>query len=169
MKQIVVGIGECAVTPHENTTLVTYGLGSCIGIAAWNPLTGVAGLLHYMLPDSVVESRPRRDNPYLYADTAIPAFLNVCMRQGAKRSRLIFRAAGGARVLGDPDLFNIGHRKESSLKKILAGSGLQLRAELLGGGVSRTLRIEARSGRCWMEQAGTVQELIAVRHGVERP
>ena len=52
MKQIVVDIAELKVSNEPQAELITYSLGSCIGVAIWDPVVHVGGLLHYMLSDS---------------------------------------------------------------------------------------------------------------------
>ena len=55
------------------STIISYGLGSCIGISLYDPQTKVGGLLHIMLPDST-QARPT-DNPAKFADTGLPLML----------------------------------------------------------------------------------------------
>ncbi|HYO83553.1 MAG TPA: chemotaxis protein CheD [Bryobacteraceae bacterium] len=163
--RVVVGIADCAVSADPEAVLVTYALGSCIGVAAWDPVSKVGGLLHYMLPDSSMESQRGKSNPYMYADTGVAALVNACVALGAKKNRLIVRAAGGAAVLsGEGDFFNIGKRNHLSLRKALWKAGVFVQAESVGGNSSRTLRLEVGSGRCWIHQGSQVEELAATRN-----
>ena len=161
MPQITVGIGECAVSSNADCTLVTYGLGSCIAVAAWDPQTRCAGLLHFMFPDSTADPGRFRDNPYLFADTGIRAMVHLLSRRRSVPENLVLRAAGGASVMQGPSLFNIGRRNYESMRQVLADAKLALHSEDIGGSASRTMRLDAATGRCRVEQDGRVIELSA--------
>jgi chemotaxis protein CheD len=159
MPETRVGIGECHVDSDPECTLATYGLGSCIALAAWDPETHAAGLLHYMLPESGLDTGRGRHNPFLFADTGIPAMLTLLRNHRAEPERLVLRAAGGAAMLGAPSLFDVGEKNCSSLHRALARAGLRLNAGAVGGTSPRTLRLEVRTGRCWVEQDGRTLSL----------
>lgn len=159
MAQIVVGIGECGVSSEPDSTLVTYGLGSCIAVAAWDPDARAAAMLHYMFPDSTVEPGRSRDNPWLFGDTGIAAMLDRLSRKGSASGRLVLRAAGGASVMQGPSMFNVGERNRESLRSVLSKAGLRLESEDIGGNLSRNLRLDVTTGRCWVERQGQVVEL----------
>lgn len=157
--QLVVGIADCAVSDDPETTLVTYALGSCIGVAVWDPLTKVSGMLHFMLPDSAMDSVRGRENPCLYGDTGIAELVARCLRKGAQKSRLIVRVAGGAQILGDAEFFSIGKRNHLSMRKALWKAGLLVQSEMTGGAVSRTMRLEAATGKCSIHEQGKVVDM----------
>ncbi len=69
---LIVGISDCKVTRDAESVLVTYALGSCIAVAMHDPVTKVSGLLHYMLPESAIDSKKAEQNPFMFADTGIP-------------------------------------------------------------------------------------------------
>lgn len=159
---IVVGIAECAVSADPGAILVTYALGSCIAVTAYDPAARVAGLLHFMLPDSSLDSARGKDNPFLYADTGIPALLDRCIKLGAGRQRMLVRVAGGAQVLDDKGFFNIGKRNHVSMRKVMWKAGVLVHAEAVGGSLSRSVRLEVGSGKCWVRTGnGPGEELIA--------
>ncbi len=151
---IAVGVGDCKWTADPAETLVTYGLGSCIGVAIWDPVSKVGGLLHFMLPESQSDPAKARANPALYADTGIPMLFRNAYQLGADKRRLIVRVAGGAQVLDGDNIFNIGKRNYLALKKIFWKAGVLIHAEEVGGSVSRTLRLEVGSGRLLLQEAG---------------
>jgi chemotaxis protein CheD len=154
MEPIVVGMAECRVAYTSGQTLVTYGLGSCIGLAVHDPVARIGGLLHYMLPHSSVAPDRARENPSMFADLAIPALLSALIRRGADKQRLIAHAAGGARMLAEERVFEIGRRNHEALRHELAKAGVALRAEAVGGAVSRNLRLEIGTGRIWLWESG---------------
>jgi chemotaxis protein CheD len=71
MNTLVVGVGDCLVSKDPQGLLVTYALGSCIAILIHDPVAGVGGLLHYMLPESSIDSLKAQQRPFMYADTGL--------------------------------------------------------------------------------------------------
>ncbi len=152
---LVVGVGDCKVTGDPLAELVTYALGSCIAVAIWDPVSKVSGLLHFMLPDSAVDRNGNgKDHPFRYADTGTPLLFRGAYQQGAEKKRLVVRLAGGAAVVNDNGFFNIGKRNYAALRKILWKAGVMVHAEDVGGSVSRTVRMEAGSGRMIIRATG---------------
>jgi chemotaxis protein CheD len=147
-RPLVVGVGDCKVSADPKSELVTYALGSCIAVAIWDPVSKVGGLLHFMLPESSVDRvSGGRENPYRYADTGTPMLFRGAYQQGAEKRRLVVRLAGGASVVDAEGIFNIGKRNYAALRKILWKAGVMVHGEDVGGGNSRTVRLEVGSGR----------------------
>lgn len=163
---LVVGVGDCKVTGDPLAELITYALGSCIAVAIWDPVTRVSGLLHFMLPDSAVDRIGNgRDHPFRYADTGTPLLFRGAYQEGADKRRLVVRLAGGAAVVDDNGVFNIGKRNYAALRKILWKAGVMVHAEDVGGAVSRTVRLDAGSGRMTIRATGEPErELRPMNH-----
>ncbi len=157
VKGTVVGVGDCAVINDTAGSLVTYALGSCIGLALYDPIRHVGGLLHYMLPECTMDHKKASRNPYMFADTGIPMMLHRCQELGALKSRLMVWAAGGAQVMDEQGFFNIGKRNYVSLRKVLWKCGLMLLAEHIGGSTCRTVRLDLASGRFWIRVPGETE------------
>jgi chemotaxis protein CheD len=141
------------VTSDPDSVLVTYALGSCIAVAVHDPVTSVAGLLHYMLPEASLDRDKAAQNPYMFADTGIPKLLRDVCERGAKRSRLVVRLAGGAQTMNGHELFQIGKRNHLAARKLLWKEGLLVKSEAVGGGFSRTVRLEASTGRVLVRES----------------
>lgn len=139
--------------------IVTHALGSCIGMAIHDPIALVGGMLHYMLPDSSVNPGRADGNPYMFADTGIPLFLQKLYAVGAVKSRLIVKVAGGAQFVDHKDFFAIGKRNYTAMRKILWKEGLLCKGEHVGGTISRTLYLDISSGRTWFTNSGQEVEL----------
>lgn len=165
---IAVGIGDLKVSAVREETLVTYGLGSCMGITIWDPVSRVAGILHFMLPESQSDLARAKDNPALYADTGIPLLFKSAYQIGAEKKRLLVRVAGGAQVLDGKGVFNIGRRNYLAMKKIFWKAGVLIHAEEVGSNVSRTLRLEVGSGKLLLQEAGAGAEAGARELGLPR-
>jgi chemotaxis protein CheD len=161
---VAVGVGEFAVSARGEDTLVTYGLGSCIGVTIWDPAVKVGGMLHFMLPDSHGDAAKAKEQPALYADTGIPLLFRSAYQLGAEKRRLVVRVAGGAHVLDDEGVFNIGKRNFLAMKKIFWKAGVMIHAMEVGGNRSRTLRLEVGSGRLMLQEAGAEAREMGLRH-----
>jgi chemotaxis protein CheD len=163
---ITVGIADCQTSRNEDSVLVTHALGSCIAVAVHDPVAQVAGLLHIMLPDSSINREKAAKQPYMFADTGIPALLGAACALGASRNRLSVRLIGGAQVLDPNGIFNIGKRNHLACRKLLWSAGLMVQAEAVGGHISRTVRLEVGTGRLfWTASGGPLQELEGPKKG----
>jgi len=161
MSSMVVGISDCKVTRDAEAVLVTYALGSCIAVAMYDPVTKASGLLHYMLPESAIDAKKAEQNPYMFADTGIPRLMEAMKAAGGEIKRMVVRLTGGAQVLDDEGVFQIGKRNYLAARRILWKAGMLIAAEAVGGEVSRTTRLEAGSGRLWVREAGGAErELV---------
>jgi chemotaxis protein CheD len=161
VEQIVVGVADCGVGAVPGEELVTYALGSCIGLAVYDPVALVGGLLHFMLPDSTIDSARGRENPCMFADTGIPLLLARVNELGAGKRRLLVHAVGGAQLMDEDGVFEIGKRNYLAMRKILWKHGLLLHGEAVGGVNSRTVHLEIGTGRLWVQEAGVRREMVA--------
>ena len=115
---LVVDIADLQVSNDPGVELVTYSLGSCIGVAIWDPETRVGGMIHYMLPESSLSQDKAKANPAMFADTGIPVLFRSAYNLGAAKKRLVIKVAGGSSLLDDNGTFNIGKRNYLALRKI---------------------------------------------------
>jgi len=145
--QLVLGVADCRITNDAAASIITYALGSCVAVAIHDPVVQVAGMVHLMLPESSLDKEKAERNPYLFADTGIPLLLQQACEAGADRKRLVIWIAGGAKVMDDAGVFNIGKRNCLAVRKVLWRAGLMIKAESVGGRESRTVRLEVASGR----------------------
>lgn len=150
----VVGVGDLQVSGDPADSIVTYSLGSCIGLCIYDPVARVGGLLHYMLPESKISPDKAASNPYMFADTGIPALFKRAYALGAVKGRIVVRAAGGAQILDAAGLFNIGKRNILEMRKILWQNGVMLGASELGGTVNRTVTLEVSTGEIALKTSG---------------
>jgi chemotaxis protein CheD len=156
MNPLVVGVADARVSNDPGLVLATYALGSCVAIAAYDPAARVAGLLHFMLPDSGIDGEKAHRNPWMFADTGIPLLLRAAYDMGADRRRLVVRAAGAANVMDDGGLFQIGRRNEAAMRRYLSIAGVMLREEAIGGAVSRSVFLEVATGAFRVRTAGEI-------------
>lgn len=159
MSQQIVDIADLAVTDDPQETLVTHSLGSCIGIAIWDPEAQVGGMLHYMLPASSISPDKAKANPAMFADTGVPALFRAAYELGASKKRIIVKVAGGSSLLDDKGTFNIGKRNYIALRKIFWKNGVLIESEDVGGSHSRTLRLAVGNGRVSVKKRGEEVDL----------
>jgi len=162
VERIVVGMADCRVAADPESALVTYALGSCLGLAVYDPVARVGGLLPYMLPEPSIDPVGRASNPYKFADTGIPRLLEDVCERGASKRRLVICGAGAAQILDDKNIFEIGKRNYLAARRLLWKYGLLLAGEAVGGTTCRTLSLEVASGRVVVQEAGRHRELNAV-------
>lgn len=159
MGNVTVGIAEMQVTNNRQDVLVTYALGSCLGLATYDPVAGVGGLLHCMLPLSKLDAEKAKSIPCMFVDTGIPELFQASYRLGARKERMVVKAAGCARILDDQGHFKIGERNYTVLRKILWKNNVLLQGEDVGGGTSRTLYLDVATGAVSLRISGQVREL----------
>jgi chemotaxis protein CheD len=150
MTAVVVGVADCRLSKAKDEMLVTCALGSCLAVMLHDPVAGVGGLLHYMLPDSAIDPSKAARNPYLFADTGIPLLLKHAFQMGAQKQRLVVRVAGAAQVMDGEDVVHVGRRNYLALREIFARLGVRIQGEAVGGTVSRTVGLEVGTGRVWL-------------------
>ncbi len=126
--------------------LVTYALGSCVGICLLDSTAKVGGLSHIMLPDSTAGVNGA-SAPMRFADTAIPLLIREMEKLGASRGRLRAKIAGGATMFAIAnDKFNIGDRNVAKVKEMLAKERIPILAEDTGADYGRTLFFYPETG-----------------------
>jgi chemotaxis protein CheD len=143
---IVVNVSDAAVSDEVENVLTTYSLGSCIGVCTYDPTARVAGMLHFQLPSATIDPQRAQQNPFMFADTGMECLLNLMTQKGADRRRLRVKLAGGAQMLNDNNLFNIGRRNQTAIRKVLWQHGLLIDREDLGGNRPRTLFMKVADG-----------------------
>ena len=142
-----VDVGELHVSNNPGQTLLTYALGSCIGLAVHDPQMRVGGLAHIQLPDSPTNWNSRPEGIWAYADRAIPELFQRLYSLKASRRNLRIVLAGGASILDAKNFFQIGRKNYLSVKKLLWREGYISAAEAIGGSDWRTMWLEIGSGR----------------------
>jgi chemotaxis protein CheD len=158
MSAVVVGIGDCQMSSNPEDTLVTYALGSCIAVIIHDPVSGIGGLLHFMLPESTLDLAKAERNPNMFADTGIPLLFRTAYQLGGEKKRMRVTVAGGAQMVDTQGTFAIGKRNCLAMRKIFWKAGVLVHAEQVGGAVSRTVRLEMKSGKVMLRQAGQPEE-----------
>ena len=153
-KSLVIGVGDMLSSNDAQATLVTYSLGSCVGITIYDPVARVGGLLHAMLPDSTINAERATDRPHMFVDTGLPALFHAVYALGGSKARLVVKLAGGAEFMDENKVFKIGSRNVEATVAMLARNGVALTANETGGRESRTLKLDLGTGRLKLETPG---------------
>ena len=159
MQEIVVGISDVKVAKGE-TQLVTYALGSCVGVCIYDDVAQIGGMLHAMLPDST--KIRNNSNRAKFVDTGFLDLLVLLEKNGVKKEDLVAKLAGGAQMFnfsGNTDISAIGQRNVDAAKEILAKHKIRIVAEDTGLDYGRTIEFYPEDG---------VLEVRAVGKGVTK-
>lgn len=157
--RITVGVADMAVSADTAATLITFALGSCIGVTVYDPSVRVGGMLHFMLPSGQPNDEKAVRNPCMFADVGVPLLFSRAYELGAKKERLVVCAAGGAEILDDGGHFKIGSRNRTILRKLFWKNNVLLSADDTGGNLSRTLSLCLADGRVTVRHVGTERTL----------
>jgi chemotaxis protein CheD len=153
-QKIIIGVGELAVSDNPGAELVTYSLGSCVGVMIHDKVAGVGGLLHLMLPESNLNPERARRQPGVFADTGLPLMFKEAYRLGAKKGRLRVVVVGGSQVMDSSGHFNIGKRNYTAVRKIFWRNNVLVDKEEVGGNVNRTVSLNVATGQVLVKTNG---------------
>ena len=143
---IKVGMADFKVGSSPDN-LISYGLGSCIGIALYDTGSKVGGLAHIMLPDST-QARSS-ENPAKFADTCLPLMLSEMLKIGAVKNRILAKIAGGAQMFSftnTTDIMRVGERNTEAVRAMLKKLEVRIVAEDVGANYGRTVELIMESG-----------------------
>lgn len=157
--QHVIGIAEMQVSNQPDDILVTYSLGSCVGLTLYDPVVSVGGMIHCMLPLSKLDPAKAQANPCMFTDTGVAKLLQAVFDMGAERRRIIAKVAGGASLLDEKGLFKIGERNHTVLRKMLWKNSVAVAGENVGGSISRTIYLNIKTGCTILKSCGKEVEL----------
>ncbi len=159
-EMIKVGMADLKVCKAPDA-LTTIGLGSCIGIALWDPTTKITGLAHIMLPDST--QIKNNSNIAKFADTGIQKLYDDMIAAGANKAKLVAKIAGGAKMFelsGSSNAINVGERNAIASREKLKALGVKLLSEDCGLNFGRTVEIYSETGDYLIKAVGKEVKVI---------
>jgi len=157
--QVTVGISDMKLSRNPSDVLITYSLGSCVGLSLYDPVARVGGLIHCMLPLSKIDAERAKTVPCMFTDTGVPLLIQEILNMGAQKSRLVAKLAGAAKLLDDSNTFRIGDRNVVVLRKVLWKNNILISAEETGGSIARTMLLYIDSGRTTIKSKGVERDL----------
>jgi chemotaxis protein CheD len=153
-ENIKVGMADYKTTTHPGI-LITLGLGSCVGIALFEPSTKIIGLAHIMLPTSKIAKTTV--NEAKFADTAIVRLVEDMVKLGANRKTIKAKLAGGAQMFNftnSSDTIRIGLRNVEASREMLAQLDIPIISEDVGGNHGRTIELYSDDGKLMIKSVG---------------
>jgi len=155
---IKVQIADYKIT-NAPDILVSYGLGSCVGLSLYEEEIKMAGLAHIMLPigNSIRNERSKGK----YADTAIRMMLAELEENGCNKDNIVAKLAGGASMFSNitkDDQKGIGERNVDAIKKYLEELEIPLKAIDTGGDYGRSIEFHTQTGE---------MKIFSVKHEIK--
>lgn len=159
---IKVGMADLKTCVSPNS-VITLGLGSCVGIAIRDPQTKIGGLAHIMLPDSTAMTNGNL-NVAKFADTGIVELVRQMEKLGAARYRMVAKIAGGATMFafegGRSAVGQVGSRNVEASKAKLKELKIPLLAQDTGANYGRTVIFYPETGEYHIRAVGRSESII---------
>lgn len=149
--------GEYYVTGAREVIATT--LGSCVSTCVRDPVSGVGGLNHFMLPND-----PQADpggGALRYGCFAVERLLNVLIKHGALRDRLEVKIFGGGKVIAG--LSDVGQSNIDFVREYFDTERIPIVAEDVGGRWARRLRYYPESGKVRIKRMRTEETAEVVQ------
>jgi chemotaxis protein CheD len=150
MNLISVGIGEFAISQSPKDCLITYALGPCLGVVAYDADRTIAGLVHCQLPLSLDDPEQAKIRPARYVDSGVSLLLDQMLKCGASLNSIAICVAGGAQVSAGEGIYKIAQRNHTVFRKLMWKNSLVVGAEEVGGDRPRTMSIEVGTGNVYL-------------------
>ena len=158
-RSIIITVSDAKVSCDPSDVLVTYSLGSCIGVCLYDPATNIGGMLHYQLPNSKIDPKRAKSNPFMFGDTGMKILVDKLVSMGAKKKRMQVKIAGGASMATGPKGFDIGKRNHLAFRKIMWKNGMFVDSEDVGGFSPRNVYLDVADGAVTVKSNGREKRL----------
>ncbi|MCX7905419.1 MAG: chemotaxis protein CheD [Elusimicrobiales bacterium] len=145
---ITVNVGDFKFSSDQDEEIITYALGSCVGVSFFDSVLKKGGMLHAMLDDCDNHKEKCISNPFMFVNSGMELALKKFIEEGSDKKNLIICACGGASPIAKDrqDFFQIGMKNVIMLKKIMWKYSLIFKATHFGGYSSRTMKLSLRDG-----------------------
>jgi len=153
-RSLTVEISDMKVSQSADEVLVTYSLGSCVGVTLHDAVAGVGGMIHCMLPLAKIDPAKAQAKPCMFVDTGVSALLGKLFALGAQRKNIVAKVAGAGSPLGKEETFRIGQRNYTILRKLLWKNNILIDAEDVGGSKARTMYLYMKDGTTTVKSQG---------------
>ena len=158
-QESLIGISQMKISQDPCEILVAPNLGSCLGVSVYDYTSKLAGLIHCLLPHSKSDPEKAKSNPLMYVDTGVALMLDQMFSRGANRNTLIITVGGGGNINDQNNVFEIGKKNITVLKKFLWKNNLLIKAEHVGDSFSRTVSLHVGTGKTFVKVQGKIIEL----------
>ena len=157
--QTLIGIAQMKISQDPGEILIAPNLGSCVAVGVYDYAKKFGGLIHCLLPMSKSDPQKAAENPYMYVDTGVAMMLDQMFHMGADRKTMIITVGGGSNINDQNNVFEIGKKNYTVLKKFLWKNNLLIKAEHVGDNFSRTVSLHIASGQSYVKVQGQIFEL----------
>ncbi len=132
--------GEQAIG-HEPDDVITTILGSCVAVCLRDPVIGIGGMNHILVPSVVMSDLGARGA----GACAMETLINTLLKKGAQKTRLEAKVFGGASIIAG--LSDVGLRNSEFVFEYLQVEGISCLSQSVGGTMARQVRFWPHSGR----------------------
>jgi chemotaxis protein CheD len=160
MANELVNVGVAQLKIGTSEQMLRTILGSCVGICIYDRNKKIGGMSHILLPEASGSNQIEK-----YADTAIPALINLLLKQGCTKEFMSAKIAGGASMFKfkiSTSLGQIGERNIEVTKDILKKAGIALLCEDTGGSTGRVIDFFLNDGHLKVKAGGVEQNYYKV-------
>lgn len=146
--------GEYYVTLNDE--MITTVLGSCISACIYDPVRGIGGMNHFMLPESGDSARPHaagsggNDLATRYGFFAMEGLINDVLKQGCRKRDLVAKLFGGGQIIQGKT--NIGQQNIRFARDYLRTEGIPTESEDVGLVYPRKVNFFPKSGRVMVKR-----------------
>jgi len=158
-RRILVNVAEAGVSSDPRDVIVTYSLGSCIGVCLYDPAVHVGAMLHYQLPDSKIDKARASKKPFMFADSGMEVLIKKLLSMGADKKRIQVKIAGAATMDTATKEFDIGKRNHLAIRRVLWKEGMFINAEDIGGTSPRHMYLNMANGSVTVRTNGHEKKL----------
>lgn len=156
----MIGIAQYKVSKAPTDILIAPNLGSCLGIAVYDPKNRWGGMIHCLLPLSKNNPDKASAEPATYVDTGLVLLLTELTKLGSDKKDFVICVAGGSNINDENRVFEIGVKNYTILKKVLWKNGLLIKAEHVGDSISRTISLDIGTGEVTVKASGETIKLV---------
>lgn len=153
--RIHVGQGEHHVTDDPSVMLTTI-LGSCVAMCLRDPVAGLGGMNHFLLPDGETDGL---DAGRRYGAYAMEVLINDCLKAGARRDRMEAKLFGGGRMFDS--LRDVGRANADFAERFLRDEGIALVGGSLRGNGGRRVQYWPVTGRALQRAVADAHAQVA--------
>ncbi len=149
--------GEFYITRTDEA--ITTVLGSCISACIRDPMVGVGGMNHFMLPEDTTQGKSTwlDEDAGLatrYGSFAMESLVNGLLKLGARRERLEVKLFGGGHILNVG--IDVGDRNIEFARRFLKTEGFTVVAEDVGLNVPRRVVYFPTTGKVRVKHLRTL-------------
>jgi chemotaxis protein CheD len=148
--------GDWYVSTKPGEMLATI-LGSCVSACIRDPIAGVGGMNHFLLPG---EDDSQTSESARYGVFAMESLINGLLKAGGHKDRFEVKVFGGGNVINNSA--RIGSKNAAFIRQFLQKEGIRIVSEDLEGDYPRRLHYYPDTGKVMMRQLKRKEDQVVV-------